>query len=201
MHSLPETPSSSQTVAVGCVYFYTAFSDSGLTRLKLGLPMPPGDSAPAFVPTRRDGGGGEQRQLGESASDSIARGSSAITRGGGSEARFPPTGTRSSNEIQDFDPPLARGAPLGLEAWLGVWLGAACVTPRVSSQSSCSCSSRSHRSVSPRYDVAATAAEVAWLPTCPPAHAAVTTPASGGGSRGAARSGEARSEVERSSGA
>lgn len=101
------------------MYFYTAFSGSGLTRLKLGLPMPPGDSAPTSVPTLRDGGG-EQRQLGESASDSIARGSSAITRGGGSEARFPPKGTRSSNEIQDIDPPLARGDSLGLEAWVGV---------------------------------------------------------------------------------
>ena len=181
-----------------CV-FYAAFSDSGLTRLKLGLPMPPGDSALTSGSTRRDGGG-ERRQLGESASDSIARGSSAISRGGGSEARFPPTGRRSSNEIQGFDPPLPRGDPLGLEAWVGGWLGAACVTPRVSSQSSCSCSSRSHRSVSPRYDDAVTAAEVAWRPTCPPAHAALTTPSSGGDSRGAARSGEARREVERSSG-
>eukprot|EP00964_Phaeocystis_antarctica_P032682 scaffold18511_cov63-Phaeocystis_antarctica.AAC.6 len=101
-----------------CV-FYAAFSDSGLTRLKLGLPMPPGDSALTSGSTRRDGGG-ERRQLGESASDSIARGSSAISRGGGSEARFPPTGRRSSNEIQGFDPPLPRGDPLGLEAWVAV---------------------------------------------------------------------------------
>ena len=178
---------------------YAAFSGTGLTRLKLGLPMPaPGDGAPTSVPTRRDGGG-EQRQLGESASDSTARGSSAISRGGGSEVRLPPAGTRSPNEIHGFVPPLARGDPLGLEAWVGGWLGAARVMP--SSQSSCSCSSRSHRSFSPRYDVAATAAEAAWLPTCPPAHAAVTTPARGGGSHGAARSGEARSEVERSRGA